>query len=78
MIDPAKWACGNCRHYDVIESKQGVCRRYPPTAVAVPLVSPTIAGARPKNDWVVQAVLPPAREQTPACGEFAWKEECVN
>lgn len=78
MIDAGKRACGNCRYYDKDEAKQGICRRYPPTAVATPLVSPTIAGARPNVEWVVQAVLPPAREGTPACGEFAWKDERLN
>lgn len=62
--------CGDCEFCGVDKNQQMECRRYPPEAVAAPLVAPTIAGAKPRIEWIVQAVRPPVRAESPACGEF--------
>jgi hypothetical protein len=70
--------CGNCRFVGRDKVNNGICRRRPPTVVAAPLVVPTIAGGRPKIDWIAQSIWPPVRDDTPACGDFRFAETMVN
>ncbi len=59
--------CQNCRHFAAHEASpsKGLCLRYPPTAVAIPL--PAIAPGR--VTFRVQPIRVPVRA-TEGCGEF--------
>lgn len=72
--------CGNCRFWrpDAQTLSSGECWRYPPEVVGTPLVAPTIHGAKPKVDWLIQSIRPPVGAKAPACGEFQSRPEIVN
>lgn len=66
--------CRQCAFFQ----KSGVCHRYPPNVIFLPLVNPTVVGAKPTVSWQVNSAYPPVDAGQEACGEFTPPPEVVN
>ncbi len=69
-VDKPETTCGSCKHWagggidpqNLAAPRKGLCRRYPPTPVAINLGGGNVQ---------ILGQSPPCDANTPACGEYA-------